>query len=212
MPAETSQTLARGIRVLRLLASESRGLTMTELARRVEVNRTVAYRLVSTLVEFGLARRDDQGRVSLGIGVIDLARAIEPMLRDQARPVLRRLAEEVGATAHLTIAEGDEALAIAVIEPSWTDYHVAYRVGTRHPLERGAAGRAILLGRDAEATAPYAVTHDELQPGASGLASPVRGVPGLECSVGVVALGELDVDAVGVPVVRAASDLAGRLT
>jgi DNA-binding IclR family transcriptional regulator len=212
MPAETSQTLARGLRVLRLLASESRGLTMTELARRVEVNRTVAYRLVSTLVEYGLARRDDQGRVSLGIGVIDLARAIEPMLRDQARPVLRRLAEEVGATAHLTIAEGDEALAIAVIEPSWTDYHVAYRVGTRHPLERGAAGRAILLGRDAEATASYAVTHDELQPGASGLAAPVRGVPGLECSVGVVALGELDVDAVGVPVVRAASDLAGRLT
>jgi DNA-binding IclR family transcriptional regulator len=211
MPAETSQTLARGLRVLRVLASEPRGLTMTELARRVEVNRTVAYRLVSTLVEFGLARRDEEGRISIGIGVVDLARAIEPLLRDRARPILRRLAEEVGATAHLTIAEGDEALAIAVIEPSWTDYHVAYRVGTRHPLERGAAGRAILLGRD-EAAAPYAVTHDELQPGASGLAAPIRGVPGLEGSVGVVALGDLDVDAVGVRVVRAASDLAERLT
>ncbi|HYJ67441.1 MAG TPA: helix-turn-helix domain-containing protein [Nocardioidaceae bacterium] len=210
MPAETSQTLARGLRVLQLLASEPRGLTMTELAQRVEVNRTVAYRLVSTLVEFGLARRDDQSRVSIGIGVIDLARAIEPLLRDQARPVLRRLAEDVGATAHLTIAEGDEALAISVVEPSWTDYHVAYRVGTRHPLDRGAAGRAILLGRNGQA-APYVVTRDELQPGASGLAAPVRGVPGLECSVGVVALGELDVDAVGVRVVRAASDIAGRL-
>jgi DNA-binding IclR family transcriptional regulator len=210
MPAETSQTLARGLRVLRLLAEEPRGVTMTDLARRVDVNRTVAYRLVATLVDFGLARRDSEGRVYVGVGVIELARAIEPLLRDQARPVLRKLAEDVGATAHLTIAEGDEALAIAVIEPSWTDYHVAYRVGTRHPLDRGAAGRAIALGRVDDA-APYAVTHDELQPGASGLAAPVRGVTGLECSVGVVALGELDVDSVGVRVVRAASDLARRL-
>jgi DNA-binding IclR family transcriptional regulator len=212
MPAETSQTLARGLRVLRLLADEPRGVTMTELARRVDVNRTVAYRLVATLVEFGLARRDSDGRVYVGIGVIELARAIEPLLRDQARPVLRQLAEDVGATAHLTIAEGDEALAIAVIEPTWTDYHVAYRVGTRHPLDRGAAGRAILLGRDAGAAPPYSLTRDELQPGASGLAAPVRGVPGLECSVGVVALGEFDVDTVGVRVVRAASELADRLT
>ena len=210
MPPETSQTLARGLRVLRLLADEPRGVTMTELARRVAVNRTVAYRLVATLVEFGLARRDDDGRVYVGVGVIELARAIEPLLRDQARPVLRKLAEDVGATAHLTVAEGDEALAIAVIEPSWTDYHVAYRVGTRHPLDRGAAGRAIALGRE-DAAAPYSLTRDELQPGASGLAAPVRGIPGLECSVGVVALGELDVDVVGVRVVRAAAELAKRL-
>jgi DNA-binding IclR family transcriptional regulator len=211
MPPETSQTLARGLRVLRLLADEPRGVTMTELARRVGVNRTVAYRLVATLVEFGLARRDDEGRVYVGVGVIELARAIEPLLRDQARPILRKLAEDVGATAHLTVAEGDEALAIAVIEPSWTDYHVAYRVGTRHPLDRGAAGRAIELGRT-KGAAPYSLTRDELQPGASGLAAPVRGIPGLECSVGVVALGELDLDAVGVRVVRAAAELAKRLT
>ena len=62
--------------------------------------------------------------------------------------MLRRLAEQVGCTAHLTVAEGDEALALAVIEPSWTDFHVSYRVGARHPLNRGAAGKAILLLRE----------------------------------------------------------------
>ena len=36
---------------------------------------------------------------------------------------------------------------IAVVEPSWTDYHVAYRVGSRHPLSTGAAGKAILMGQ-----------------------------------------------------------------
>ena len=38
---------------------------------------------------------------------------------------------------------------MAVVEPSWTDFHVSYRVGSRHPLHQGAAGKAILLGRDA---------------------------------------------------------------
>jgi DNA-binding IclR family transcriptional regulator len=132
------------------------------------------------------------------------------VLRDLAVPVLRRLAEEVGCTAHLTVADGTEALAVAVVEPSWTDFHVGYRVGSRHPLRQGAAGKAILLGREAGA-APYAVTSGELQAGARGLAAPVRGVEGLEASLGIVTLGELDVDAIGPVVAAAAADLAARL-
>jgi DNA-binding IclR family transcriptional regulator len=92
--------------------------------------------------------------------------------------VLRGLAEKAGCTAHLTIADGEEALALAVVEPSWTDYHVSYRIGSRHPLRQGAAGKAILLGRERTST-PYVVTVGELQTGARGLAAPVRGVEGL---------------------------------
>ena len=32
------------------------------------------------------------------------------------------------------------------VEPTWTDFHVAYRVGARHSLELGAAGKAIAAG------------------------------------------------------------------
>jgi DNA-binding IclR family transcriptional regulator len=135
---------------------------------------------------------------------------VQPVLRDLAVPVLRRLAEEVGCTAHLTVADGTEALAVAVVEPSWTDFHVGYRVGSRHPLRQGAAGKAILLGREA-GSAPYAVTAGELQAGARGVAAPVRGVEGLEASLGIVTLGELDVDAIGPVVAAAAADLAARL-
>ena len=147
MPAETAQTLDRGLQVLRALADAPGGLTVTELAAGLGVNRTVVYRLVTTLERRGLVRRDGRGRLHVGLGILHLAAAVHPVLRDLALPVLRELAEEVGATAHLTVAEGDEALALAVVEPSWTDFHVAYRVGARHPLTRGAAGKAILLGR-----------------------------------------------------------------
>lgn len=216
MPAETSQTLDRGLRVLAVLASHPNGLTVTELAGAVGVNRTVVYRLVTTLEQHGLARRDAAGRLHVGLGVLALARGLQPVLREMANPVLRRLAEDLGATAHLTLADGGEALAIAVVEPSWTDFHVAYRVGARHPLNQGAAGRAILLGREinagSEVADRFVQTAGELQPGARGLASPVLGVEGLEASVGIVTLGELDAATAGPRVAAAAAEVARRLS
>src|SRR3954467_11733766 len=205
MPAETSQTLDRELRVLDVLASAPGGLTVTELATRLEVNRTVVYRLVSTLEQHALLRRDARGRLHVGLGVLHLASAVQPVLRELAVPVLRELAEGVGCTAHLTVADGEEALALAVVEPSWTDFHVSYRVGSRHPLTRGAAGKAILLGRDRDAP-PFAITEGELQAGARGLAAPVRGVDGLEASVGIIALGaDIDEDTIGPQVLVAAA-------
>src|SRR3954471_2713690 len=138
MAAETSQTLDRGLRVLRTLAATPSGLTITALAAEIEVNRTVVYRLVATLEQHGLARRDGSGRLHVGLGVLALARGLQPVLRELSGPVLRALAERVGATAHRPVAGGGEPLAIAVVEPTWTDYHVAYRVGARHPLAQGA--------------------------------------------------------------------------
>lgn len=221
MAAETSQTLDRGLRVLDVLAGSPGGLTVTELSARLEVNRTVVYRLVSTLEQHGLVRKDSHGRLHVGLGVLHLASAVQPVLRDLAVPVLRVLAESVGCTAHLTVADGDEALALAVVEPSWTDFHVGYRVGSRHSLSQGAAGKAILLarspgpgpGRDSgTGSSQYVVTAGELQTGARGLAAPVRNIDGLEASVGIVTLGDLDESVIGPQVSAAATELAARLT
>lgn len=211
MATETSQTLDRGLRVLEVLAASPGGLNVTALAAEVGVNRTVVYRLLATLEQHGLARRDSSGLVHVGLGVLALARGLQPVLRELAVPVLRGLAEDLGMTAHLTIADGAEALAIAVVEPSWTDFHVGYRVGSRHALGQGAAGRAILAGRE-PGRSGWVETRGELQAGARGVAAPLHGVDGLEASVGIVTLGDLDAEAVGPRVVEAARELAHRLS
>ncbi|MEO3891222.1 helix-turn-helix domain-containing protein [Nonomuraea sp. B5E05] len=208
MAAESAQTLERGLRLLRLLADGRNGRTPTELSAELSLSRPVVYRLLTTLMKEGFVRRDADGRVHLGFGVLVLAQAVQPLLRAAAMPALRRLAEEVGATAHLTVAEGDDGLAVAVVEPSWTDMHVAYREGSRHPLAKGAAGRAILGLR--EGGDDYFVTEGQLQEGARGVAAPVTGLPWLEASVGVVTFGPLEVST-GPRVVAAAAELAEAL-
>jgi DNA-binding IclR family transcriptional regulator len=208
--AESSQTLERGLRLLRLLSDGHGSRTPTELAAELDLSRPVVYRLLTTLQNEGFVRRDRDGRVHLGFGVLALAQAVHPLLRATALPTLRRLAEQVGATAHLTVAEGDDGLAVAVVEPSWTPMHVAYREGSRHPLDRGAAGRAILGLR--QGRTDYLHTEGELQEGAYGVAAPVPGIPWLEASVGVVAFTPLDPDTVGPRVTESARTLAATLT
>ena len=210
MVTETAQTLDRGLRLLHLVADAPGGLTVTEAASRLGVGRAVVYRLATTLGEHGMVRRDGAGRLRLGPGVLHLARRAQPLVADAALPALRRLAEQIGATAHLTVADGGEALAIAVVEPSWTQFHVAYRTGSRHPLDRGAAGQAILAGR--RGVYGYVCTTGELEPGAYGVAAPVPDVGGLEASVGVVALAPLDVDSIGPQVVATAAAVGASLS
>ncbi|MEU5937678.1 helix-turn-helix domain-containing protein [Micromonospora sp. NPDC047548] len=207
---ETAQTLDRGLRLLHLVADAPAGLTVTEAANRLGIGRAAVYRLVGALTGHGMLRRDGDGRLRLGAGVLHLARRAQPLLAEGALPALRRLAEQAGATAHLTVVEGGEGVALAVVEPSWTSFHVAYRTGARHPLERGAAGLAILAGR--AGVADPVSTVGELQPGAYGVAAPVLGVPGLEASVGVVALAPLDAGTVGAQVLAAAQSIAAALS
>lgn len=205
---ESSLTLDRGLALLQAVAdSESEAPTISDLATAIGASRAAVYRLLVPLQERGLVRRDGS-KVRLGLGLLQLAARVTPQLRLAALPSLRELAEAVGATAHLTVADGEEAQAIAVVEPSWTTYHVAYRVGTRHPLGRGAAGKAIGLR---EQDPGWLATTGELQAGASGIAAPVRGVPGLRASVGVVSFQALDGAVVGPLVLASAAAVAEAL-
>ncbi len=52
-----SQTLARGLTALELISESPGGLTIQEVAERLDIHRTVASRLLSTLVQFRLIAR-----------------------------------------------------------------------------------------------------------------------------------------------------------
>ena len=186
-----SQTLSRGVRLLELLAAADRALSIDELAGGLGVHRSVAYRLLRTLEDHRLVIRDDTGRVSLGAGLAALASGVARDLQQAALPELDEVANELGMTCLLAVLlDHDEAVTLVSAAPRQSIAVVSYRPGHRHPVTRGAPGKAILLNipnaswpadvpdglreEIAESRARgYTVSHDEVVPTLRSVAVPL---------------------------------------
>jgi DNA-binding IclR family transcriptional regulator len=185
--APGSQTLARGLTALEVVAGSHGGLTAQEVADLVGVHRTIAYRLLSTLAQFRLVAKGEDGRYRSAAGLAVLGASFDNNVRQLCMPTLRALADDLGTTVSLLIAEGDQQVAIAVIVPSRVSYQLSFHEGSRYPLDRGAAGIALLASmpprpgeRDLVPAARrrgWVITHGEVEPNTYGLAVPVRRPP-----------------------------------
>jgi len=205
----TLQTLSRGLDALEIISMQAHGLTVSDIAADLGVDRAVAYRIVRTLQSHGLVTRTSQGKVRLGAAVATLSRRFAPQLMEVGRPVLNGLADETSATSFISVADGDECVVVMVEEARGQALRVTYQEGARHPIHRGAPGLAILASRpesagddDAVRAARrqgFSLTKDELQDGATGVSVGLEGIralsaAGLEASIGVVVIGTLDTE------------------
>jgi DNA-binding IclR family transcriptional regulator len=182
--APGSQTLARGLTALQLVADAPAGLTVQQVADGVGVHRTIAYRLLATLSQFRFVAKGEDGRYRPAAGLAILGASFDRNVRQLSLPTLRALADALGTTVSLLVAEGDQQVAIAVIVPTQVAYQLAFHEGSRYPLDRGAAGIALLASmparpdeRDLVARAReqgWVITHGEIEPNTYGLAVPVR--------------------------------------
>ena len=185
--APGSQTLARGLSALQLVADAPAGMTVQQVADGVGVHRTIAYRLLATLAQFRFVAKGEDGRYRPASGLALLGASFDRNLRQLSVPILRALAEDLGTTVSLLVAEGDQQVAIAVIVPTQVPYQLAFHEGSRYPLDRGAAGIALLASmpprpgeRDLVPQTRkkgWVITHGEVEPNTYGLAVPVRRTP-----------------------------------
>jgi DNA-binding IclR family transcriptional regulator len=221
--APPSQTLDRGIRILEHLGAVGKPQSVMDIAAGVDLHRSITYRLLRTLEAHELVERDGAGRYWLGIGVAALARGVRCDLQAAALSRLTALADDLGMTSFLVVRVGAEALTVASVEPQDTTAHVVYRPGTRHPIDRGAPGLALLMpeapsagDRDAlrEARrAGWARSHGEVISGFRSVAAPVLGPDGgTRAAIAVVFVDETaDVEQLGRAVAATAAKIASAL-
>ncbi|MGA7132452.1 MAG: helix-turn-helix domain-containing protein [Mycobacterium sp.] len=182
-----SQTLARGLNALQLVADAPAGLTVQQVADGIGVHRTIAYRLLGTLAQFRFVAKGEDGRYRPAAGLAVLGASFDRNVRQLSVPILRALADDLGTTVSLLVAEGDQQVAIAVIVPNQVAYQLAFHEGSRYSLDRGAAGIALLSSlpprpeeRDLVIRAReqgWVITHGEIEPNTYGLAVAVRRDP-----------------------------------
>ncbi len=218
-----SLTLERGLRVLRVLAGQPQGLSVSELAKAMSTHRAGVYRLLGPLADERLVVRGEDGRFRLGVGLVELASGVSARMQEIAVPELQRLADEIGATTALTLRDGEEAVVAAVLEPRNSDMHIAYRTGLRHRLDQAASGIAILAAlpprpRERKAIAAarergWAHSSGELLSGATGVGVAVDGPGGpAEASISAVWIDERDERELAARVEAAAARISAGLS
>jgi DNA-binding IclR family transcriptional regulator len=139
------QSVDRAISVMEFLST--RGWSgVTEVANKLDIHKSTAYRLLTTLRDRGLVEQDTTTeKYRLGFGLVLLASAVTADLdvARHARPVCERLSEQTRETVTVAVLEGDDAVVIHQSLSRSSALNVDWS-GRRTPLHATAAGKVFL--------------------------------------------------------------------
>jgi len=146
-PPYKVQVLDRAINILEFIGKQSTGeAALPELSAAMKLHKTTTHRIAHVLESRGLLRRSlDSNRYRLGLHLYDLGcQALEHVnIRDEARPLMSRVAFEVGETAHLALLDRSEVLYIERVEAQ-RSMTMGSKLGARNPAYCTSLGKAIL--------------------------------------------------------------------
>lgn len=159
------QVISRAAEILRLLARESGGLSLGQIASKVNLPRSTVQRIVSALATEGLvALGSSSGGIRLGLEIQTLARAVISTPQERYLPVLNAIAEATGETVDLAVLRGDKMLFIDQVVGGQRLRTVS-SIGESFPLSSTANGKAALACLDEfEATDLIMAEQKELAP------------------------------------------------
>ena len=132
--------------ILNLLADAREGLSLGEVAERVEIHKSTAHRIIMNLEGQRMINRDPAtGRYQLGLRLFELGSvAIAKFdIRERAREYLETLLRETQETVHLCVLDNGEVLYLDKIEPTRT-VRLSSRIGLRNPAHCTAVGKAMM--------------------------------------------------------------------
>ncbi len=146
MPHIILESLARGLAVLSCFSSDRPALSLTDISQHLNIHKTTALRILSTLEALGYVKRDPQTKLyrpslavfKLGFVVLD---SLE--VRQLAAPYLKKLANTTDETVNLVALDNAEAVYIDRVAS--THAVAAHRaIGTRLPVYCTSTGKALL--------------------------------------------------------------------
>ncbi len=142
----SSQVLDRVVQILDCFGPERTDLRLVEIATASGLHKSTLYRLLEAMRAHRLIGYDESsGSWHLGMKLFEMgSQAVERLALDKhAHPILDRLAEVSGETAHLCVLDGSDVVYIAKVECTRT-LRIPSAVGQRNPAYCTGVGKAIL--------------------------------------------------------------------
>ncbi|BBI35326.1 IclR family transcriptional regulator [Cohnella abietis] len=142
-----TQTLGKAIDILFVLAESRSTLTVSEIAEKVCIPDSTAYRFIQTLIKNGFVERKGRGQIGLGLRIFDLARSLSSQIEREllaiARPIMEELTNQTNETTVLFIRTGTKAICIEHVT-SRRLIRLSIENGRVLPLHSGASGKTLL--------------------------------------------------------------------
>jgi DNA-binding IclR family transcriptional regulator len=140
------QAVRRALDLLVSLARTGGEASLTQLVRRVGLNKSTAYQLLASLRVRGFVEKNSETRYyRLGPTVLEIAASFldDSDLITRAEPVLKEIRDRTGETATLHLLVGDQRVTVAKAE-SPNPIRRTVSLGDVAPLLRGSGGKSIL--------------------------------------------------------------------
>lgn len=137
-------------------------LTAAEAARELGISRTAAFRMLCTLEGRGFVTRTADGPWRLGVKLFSLGQLASRrmVLSGSVRPLLARVAEETGETAHLAVPDGPYHIVFADKVLGRRSLKMDTALGERRWAHQTATGKMLLSLQPRESWEQYARAAD----------------------------------------------------
>jgi PcaR/PcaU/PobR family beta-ketoadipate pathway transcriptional regulator len=142
------EALARGLEILSLFSSERSSLSLSQIVQLLQLNKSTAYRVLSTLESMGYLAQDKnthQYRPSLRVLQLGFTAIHTFEIRKIAHPYLEKLSQELGETVTLAVLDGFRAIYVDRIH-NQSVVGVVLGVGSSLPAHCTALGKVLLAG------------------------------------------------------------------
>jgi DNA-binding IclR family transcriptional regulator len=136
----------RAIRILSLLKTEGREMSIAEISKATGWNKSSIYKLLLTLHHHGLLTRDSVAKkYSLGVALMEYGRAVLNGfdIPHAAKPCLKALAKYTGESVGLSILSGTK-MTLVEVEESTAQVRIALAVGMTTSATATSHGKAVL--------------------------------------------------------------------
>ena len=146
------KALSTALRILQEFATAQAPLSVVELANRLSLNKSQISKVLKTYRDSGLLEQDpDTRKYSVGLNAFALGNNYvnaNPLSRD-ALPIMRKLVDETGHSAVLSLLHGSDIIHLLAVEGRlFIDGR--WRVGRWMPYHTTSAGKVLVAFSPAE--------------------------------------------------------------
>ena len=155
--------LDKGLDIIELLARETEGLTLNEIARLLDRTSSELFRMVNALCRRGYIGQEDD-RYSLTLKLFELAHRHKPIksLTAAAAPLMRDLVQRSLQSCHLAVFYAGRVLVVGEID-SPERWAFGLKVGAQVGLTDTASGYVLLAFQDEAGRRSMLASHQEVE-------------------------------------------------